>query len=601
MNPADVGWPVMELFGPTLQGEGRDIGRPCYFIRFGLCDAHCTHCIEASQRVLMADWSLRPISSVRPGDRVMGVWETPGHRNHKQIRPTEVLHAVCRGRRGVVEVATSVGGRDKKGPFKGLRPTKLVCTPDHKLLNAKWRTYWQPASSCGEGVLRAVSVSDTPDDLTSDFWVGWVHGVFAGDGNIHKFQGAWWRMKVSCEDADLIDQAVKVLEALGMPVRRTDHDSGRGRGKLPCAEVTCHKKVEAFKSDMEKGTDSFDYMRGWLAGFFDTDGHYDAHTESVRISQNAKVNAAKVAKAEKCLKALGFRYNLQTHASSASSLNPGAPMTCIIISGCLEFFTTCRPFLARKHPIDLRMGKMPRAPVSTITPLEDPAEVWDLTTTAGNFIAEGVVVHNCDSMFAVDPVLVHSNAENLNTAEIIDRLKALPGECRWVVLTGGNPALWDLEHLVDQLHLAEYQVAVETQGSFWRDWLRKCDLVTVSPKPPSMYNTDMGKLVKFMGKLSLAAVIKVPVFNLQEDLEFARTIRRMFPVQAFYISLGNHHIQPPVETESDVPPIGLGALRQILLDDFRHMAEVITKDPDFRTTTILPQLHVLMYGNERGR
>lgn len=35
---------VAEVFGPTIQGEGRNVGAPCYFIRFGGCDFRCTWC-----------------------------------------------------------------------------------------------------------------------------------------------------------------------------------------------------------------------------------------------------------------------------------------------------------------------------------------------------------------------------------------------------------------------------------------------------------------------------------------------------------------------------------------------------------------------------
>ena len=36
--------PLMELFGPTVQGEGTVIGQQTYFLRFGLCDYKCTMC-----------------------------------------------------------------------------------------------------------------------------------------------------------------------------------------------------------------------------------------------------------------------------------------------------------------------------------------------------------------------------------------------------------------------------------------------------------------------------------------------------------------------------------------------------------------------------
>ena len=37
-------FPIIEIFGPTIQGEGPDRGRPAYFVRFGGCDFRCSWC-----------------------------------------------------------------------------------------------------------------------------------------------------------------------------------------------------------------------------------------------------------------------------------------------------------------------------------------------------------------------------------------------------------------------------------------------------------------------------------------------------------------------------------------------------------------------------
>lgn len=48
MKPAEwkagLKWPVVELFGPTIQGEGVDQGTLAHFVRFGGCDYRCSWC-----------------------------------------------------------------------------------------------------------------------------------------------------------------------------------------------------------------------------------------------------------------------------------------------------------------------------------------------------------------------------------------------------------------------------------------------------------------------------------------------------------------------------------------------------------------------------
>lgn len=35
---------VNEIFGPTMQGEGKNLGMPCFFLRLGGCNQHCIWC-----------------------------------------------------------------------------------------------------------------------------------------------------------------------------------------------------------------------------------------------------------------------------------------------------------------------------------------------------------------------------------------------------------------------------------------------------------------------------------------------------------------------------------------------------------------------------
>jgi organic radical activating enzyme len=64
--------------------------------------------------------------------------------------------------------------------------------------------------------------------------------------------------------------------------------------------------------------------------------------------------------------------------------------------------------------------------------------------------------------------------------EILAEFRALSESCRWVILTGGEPALQTDREMIDRLHAEGYQLAIETNGSF--PLPEGIDWITVSPK-----------------------------------------------------------------------------------------------------------------------
>lgn len=79
---------------------------------------------------------------------------------------------------------------------------------------------------------------------------------------------------------------------------------------------------------------------------------------------------------------------------------------------------------------------------------------------------------DCDTEF--------ESGRELSAEEILAELAGCSQSCRWVVLTGGEPALQVDEALVSRLREAGYRLAIETNGSVALpagfDW------ITVSPK-----------------------------------------------------------------------------------------------------------------------
>jgi len=79
---------------------------------------------------------------------------------------------------------------------------------------------------------------------------------------------------------------------------------------------------------------------------------------------------------------------------------------------------------------------------------------------------------DCDTEF--------ESGTDLTADEILADLRALTRECRWVVLTGGEPALQVDAELIETLHEAGYRLAIETNGTV--ELPQGLDWVTVSPK-----------------------------------------------------------------------------------------------------------------------
>jgi 7-carboxy-7-deazaguanine synthase len=227
----------------------------------------------------------------------------------------------------------------------------------------------------------------------------------------------------------------------------------------------------------------------------------------------------------------------------------------------------------------------------------------------------------CDSMHAVMPQAVQKHATYMDWKEIVRKLEEAYQQTgvKWVTFSGGNPCMHKLDDLVDQLVYNGWYINVETQGTLWQDWVAKCTMVTVSPKSMGMGEKfEAEKFRKFLAKIgpSRPVCIKVVVFSAQ-DFEFALHVKGVaegvsgpgHPLFAYYLSLGNPY--PPILDDDlnliDSPSIaalnqysGMG-LPNKLLKQYRELSEEVLQDPRLKDFRFLPQLHVLVYGNESER
>ena len=82
-----------------------------------------------------------------------------------------------------------------------------------------------------------------------------------------------------------------------------------------------------------------------------------------------------------------------------------------------------------------------------------------------------------------------SDYHEMSSEEIVSKISQFPA--RFVVLTGGEPALQVTEEFVNQLHEAGFEVAIETNGTL--PLPENIDWVTLSPKTSPFISPQEGK------------------------------------------------------------------------------------------------------------
>ncbi|MDK4736846.1 7-carboxy-7-deazaguanine synthase QueE [Rhizobium sp. CNPSo 3490] len=199
----------------------------------------------------------------------------------------------------------------------------------------------------------------------------------------------------------------------------------------------------------------------------------------------------------------------------------------------------------------------------------------------------------CDSLHAVDSAF-RDQWMPMSVESIWQEVTRLSGSRPLTVsLSGGNPAIQPLGPLIELGHAKGYRFALETQGSVARNWFRDLDTLVLSPKPPSSgMQTDWEQVDNCL-RLSAGGpeiALKIVVFD-DADYAFAREAGERYPYIPLYLQPGNHTPPPPDDDDARIDIDGV-------MDRMHWLVEKVTVDQWF-APRVLPQLHVLLWGNKR--
>jgi 7-carboxy-7-deazaguanine synthase len=204
----------------------------------------------------------------------------------------------------------------------------------------------------------------------------------------------------------------------------------------------------------------------------------------------------------------------------------------------------------------------------------------------------------CDTLYAVLPEY-RSDWHPLTATEVFAEVQRL-AEYRplLVTLSGGNPAMQPLDELIDLGLQQNYTFALETQGSIAQPWFAKLSYLTLSPKAPGMKNPWLTRWDRLERCLAAARAngpatgpricLKLVIFD-EEDYQYARSVAGRYPELPVYLQAGNH---TPPHLASEVDLTGILQRLDWLIER--------TLSDGWYNATILPQMHVLLWGNKRG-
>ena len=195
----------------------------------------------------------------------------------------------------------------------------------------------------------------------------------------------------------------------------------------------------------------------------------------------------------------------------------------------------------------------------------------------------------CDTLHAVSSKFRHTWTP-MSAEEIFAKVQELSNNKPILVsLSGGNPAIQPMEPLIKLGRTHGYSFMMETQGSIAQDWFKELETLTLSPKPPSSgEETNYNKLDECLKAGQGSDIsLKIVIFD-DKDYAYAQDIAARYPDIPLYLQPGN----PNSNDETIIDQQDLNARMLWLIDK-------ATND-NWYTPTILPQLHVTLWGNMKG-
>lgn len=352
------------------------------------CSHSCSYCAAGDTPILMADGRTKPLADLQVGDRIYGTERRGAYRRYVTTTVLDHWSVVKPAYRTVLEDGT-----------------ELVTSGDHQFLTERgWKhatgtecgRHRRPHLTVNNKLMGVGAFAQAPEHDT-DYRIGYLTGMIRGDGSVGSYEylrpgrtnGLVHRFRLALTDIEGLIRTKEFLAAGGVPT-----------GEFVFKEaVGSHQAMYAIRNQTMAGVDSIteliawptvltdSWCKGFLAGIFDAEG---SHLRGILRISNKDATILKTI--ERCLRRLSIPY-VSERANERG-------IACIRLVGGLRhhlrFFHLVDPAITRKRVIEgfAIKGNAPLR-IKSIQPLGLALPLYDITTGTGDFVANGVVSHNC--------------------------------------------------------------------------------------------------------------------------------------------------------------------------------------------------------------
>ncbi len=355
------------------------------------CAHGCIYCLRGETPILMADGTSKAIADTHVGEAIYGT-ERIGH--YRRYVKTRIL-----AHWSVIKPAYRVLLEDG---------TELVAGPDHRFLTDRgWKFITgsehgrarRPHLTVNNKLMGTGGFAKRPD-RGPEYRRGYLCGVIRGDGllatynydgkrreheTLHQFRLALCDIEAVARTHDYLQQCEIETQPFVFAA------ASEGRRHMHAIRANARASVERIRQLVAwPETPTCEWMTGFLAGIFDAEGSFSQCV--LRISNTNKEIIDWISSS---LRQLNFRFVIEHTDRKLTK-----PIDVVrLVGGLVEqlrFFHSVDPAISRKRDIaGLAVESDARLAVASIEPLGKTMRLYDITTGTEDFIANGVISHNC--------------------------------------------------------------------------------------------------------------------------------------------------------------------------------------------------------------